>query len=285
MSAQFDYQTAFSRNLGWLTPTELELLRSKKIAIAGLGGVGGNHLLTHTRLGVECFSIADFDAFELANFNRQVGASMSSLGEPKAHVLKRMAQDINPNLTLDVYDHGLSEDNLDNFFQGVDLFIDGLDFFTLDIRAKAFDHCHRHRIPAITCAPLGLGVSMLIFMPDGPSFEEYFRLEGHPVEEQYLRFLTGLSPFALHRHALVDPSFVDLDNKKGPSVPIGAEFCAALCATNTLKILLGRGDVFTVPKGVHFDAYTHTFKISNRPFGAYHPKTMLTRWALRRLLK
>ena len=48
----FDYATAFSRNIGWLTPQEQESLRSKRVAIAGLGGVGGSHLLTLTRLGI-----------------------------------------------------------------------------------------------------------------------------------------------------------------------------------------------------------------------------------------
>ena len=48
----FDYHAAFSRNLGWVTETEQDILRSKRVAIAGLGGVGGSHLLTLTRLGV-----------------------------------------------------------------------------------------------------------------------------------------------------------------------------------------------------------------------------------------
>jgi len=70
----FDYKVAFSRNIGWVTEAEQSRLRSKRIAIAGMGGVGGGHLLTLTRLGVGAFNIADFDAFELANFNRQAGA-------------------------------------------------------------------------------------------------------------------------------------------------------------------------------------------------------------------
>ncbi len=44
----YDYHAAFSRNLGWVTETEQAILRSKRIAIAGMGGVGGAHLLTDT---------------------------------------------------------------------------------------------------------------------------------------------------------------------------------------------------------------------------------------------
>ena len=57
----FDYHEAFSRNLGWVTETEQEVLRNKRIAIAGMGGVGGSHLLTLTRLGIGAFNLADFE--------------------------------------------------------------------------------------------------------------------------------------------------------------------------------------------------------------------------------
>lgn len=87
MSSAFDYHRAFARNLGWVTEAEQAILRAKRIAIAGLGGVGGSHILTLTRLGVGAFNIADFDTFDLPNFNRQAGASLRHLGRPKAEVL------------------------------------------------------------------------------------------------------------------------------------------------------------------------------------------------------
>lgn len=65
----FDYSRAYSRNIGWVTEAEQQVLRSKRIAIGGMGGVGGSHLLTLTRLGIGNFHIADFDRFELANFS------------------------------------------------------------------------------------------------------------------------------------------------------------------------------------------------------------------------
>ena len=55
------------------------------------GGVGGTHLLTLTRLGIGSFNIADMDSFEIANFNRQVGASMSSIDKPKVDVMSALA--------------------------------------------------------------------------------------------------------------------------------------------------------------------------------------------------
>src|SRR4051812_19668227 len=59
----FDYDEAFSRNLGWVTEAEQQRLRRARVCIAGLGGVGGIYLLTLARLGIGAFSVADFDRF------------------------------------------------------------------------------------------------------------------------------------------------------------------------------------------------------------------------------
>src|SRR5450830_175505 len=134
----YNYQQAYARNIGWVTQAEQATLRGKRIAIAGMGGVGGVHLLTLARLGIGAFHIADFDSFDLANFNRQVGATMSSLGRPKVDVLGEMALDINPELKLVRFPSGVSEDNLSSFFEGVDLYVDGLDFFAFSARQATF---------------------------------------------------------------------------------------------------------------------------------------------------
>ena len=128
-------------------------------------------------LGFANFHIADLDIFELANFNRQVGATMSSLGESKTSVLARMAMDINPHASLVQFASGITDDNLREFLAGVDLFIDGFDFFAIEIRRKTFRLCRELGIPAVTAAPIGMGVVFLAFTPDAMSFEDYFRLE------------------------------------------------------------------------------------------------------------
>ncbi len=58
---RFDYEVAFSRNIGWFTEAEQARLRGCRVAVGGLGGVGGSHLLTLARLGVGQFTITDLD--------------------------------------------------------------------------------------------------------------------------------------------------------------------------------------------------------------------------------
>lgn len=280
MDDGFDYGGAFERNLGWVTATEQAILRRSRVAIAGLGGVGGGHLLTLTRLGVGAFHIADFDVFDLPNFNRQAGAAMASLGRPKVDVLADMALSINPGLDLVRFPEGVSSANLDRFLAGVDVYVDGLDFFAFGVRRDVFAACRKLGIPAVTAAPLGMSAALLCFLPGGMGFEDYFGLQNQDEAEQGLRFLAGLAPNRLHQRALLEPARIDLGRKRGPSTAMGCELCAGLAATAALKLLLKRGEVRAAPHGIQFDAYSQRLSHTWRPGGYRNP---LQRRALRRL--
>jgi molybdopterin/thiamine biosynthesis adenylyltransferase len=277
----FNYHLAFSRTIGWLTPGELNTLSQKRIAIAGLGGVGGSHLLTLTRLGIGSFNLADFDSFELENFNRQAGACMSSIGKPKIETLKQMALDINPQLNLKLFPEGIQLNNITEFLTGCDLYVDGLDFFALDIRRAIFKKAKELNIPAITCAPLGMGAALLVFMPETMDFDTYFELKDCNSEKQLFHFLIGLSPSKLAHHYLVDPTTIDLEKHKGPSTPMACEMCASVTATTALKILLKRGPVLAAPHSLTFDGYENKVKHCWRPFGAIHPFSRILSWSKR----
>lgn len=280
----FDYLQAFSRNLGWVTVEEQLQLRGKRVAIAGLGGVGGSHLLSLTRLGIGNFTLAEMDVFELANFNRQVGATCSSIGRPKLDVMHEKARDINPELDIRSFPDGINDANLDDFLTGVDLYVDSLDFFAFAARRAIFAACARRNIPAITAAPLGMGVALLCFAPHGMSFENYFRLNGHSEWEQSLRLLIGLAPAHLQAAYVRDHTRIDLAARTGPSTVMGCELCAGVAATEALKILLRRGNVTWAPRGLQFDAYRHKLSRTYLPWGNANPLQQLRLAIARRML-
>lgn len=268
----FDYETAFTRTIGWVTREELQRLRGSRVAIAGLGGVGGSHLLTLARLGIGHFRIADFDRFELHNMNRQAGATCSRLGATKVDVLAKMALDINPELDIRSFPEGVGTSNLDAFLADVDVYVDGLDFFAFEARRAVFAACRRKGIPAVTVAPLGMGAALLNFDPQGMSFDRYFDLrDGLSDEELAVRFMMGLAPAMLHMGYLADPDAVDLAAQRGPSTPMACDLCAGVMGTEVLKILLHRGRVSWAPRGVHFDAYRQRLAQTWRPGGNRNP--------------
>lgn len=266
----FSYEKAFARNIGWVTRAEQDVLRRTRVAIAGMGGVGGVHLTTLTRLGVGSFHISDFDCFDIANINRQAGAGVSTLGEPKADVMTRMAHDINPEVEIRSFNRGVGPDNLADFLCGVDVYVDGLDFFAFEARAATFAACHSLGIPAVTAAPLGMGAALLNFLPGRMSFENYFGWAGQSEDEKALRFMIGLAPRLLQDY-IADPSAVDLRARRGPSTVMACQICAGMAATEVLKLLLGRGERLAAPHGLQFDAYRLKFVRTWRPGGHRNP--------------
>ena len=264
----FNYDKAFSRNIGWVTEDEQAVLSQKRLAIAGCGGVGFEHAVTLARMGIQNFNLSDFDNFEIHNMNRQAGCFVSTQGERKLDVLERTLLDINPNCNIKKFPDGISENNYSAFLENVDAYIDGLDFFVLDIRQTIFEHCQVQGIPALTAAPLGMGVSFLCFTQDSMSFDDYFGFsKAKDDDDKAIRFLLGLSPLMLQKKYLVDKTRTSFREKRGPSTPFSVKMCSGVLGTNTIKLLLGRGDVIKAPQALHFDAYRNVLKVTFLRFG------------------
>lgn len=303
----FEYKEAFKRNLGWVLPEEQEKLKNSTIAIAGMGGAGGDHAVTLARLGVENFHIADFDIFDYGNFNRQYGATIKTVGRPKVDVIREILHDINPNISVKPFPSGIDDAHLDDFLENVNVYVDGLDIFALDVRRKVFQACHAKGIPALTAAPLGMGEAFTAFIPGkGVGFHEYFdmqdpdsmileKMKNDPVEvymlrlthymDNIIRFIVGMAPSAQHAQYLLDRKKVDLFGRDLPSIKIGMNLAAGVMATNVLKILLDRGEVCCAPNVIHFDAYRQKLVKTWRPWGQKNPLLFAARLYVRHILK
>ncbi len=291
----FNYEEAFSRNIGWVTKEEQQKLRKTKVAIGGLGGVGGDHTIVLTRLGIGNFHISDLDDYDVPNFNRQAGANMSTLGKPKAAVMEETILGINPEATVKNFDSGITDDNLEEFLEDVDIYVDSLDVFALEIRRKVFRRCYEKGIPTITAAPMGMGTAFLVFMPGKMSFDEYFNIiDPSPNASEYekeqlfndniIRFVIGVSPSVQQRHYLVDRSSVNFLKQKLPSVCMGVSLAAGTLCSNVLKLVLKRGEIVHAPCGLHFDAYRNKLIKTWRPWGNKNPIQKYMFWRVKHLL-
>ena len=279
------FERAFASNLGLLSPDEQTTLRRSTVAIPGMGGVGGAHLLTMARLGVGGFKIADRDIFELPNTNRQLGATSQTMGRLKTEVMAAMAKDINPYAVVETLHDEVTPENIDRFLEGADVVIDGLDFFRIDARRLLFARARAMRLPVVTCGPLGFSVALLVFLPDGPSFDEFMAIDDRMTErEQLMRFVVGLAPAALHIPYL-DLRRIDPAQRRGPSSVIAIDLCAGVAATETLNLLLKRRPPLAVPQYAQFDPYRLRYRRGRLWFGNRHPWQQAKLWYLRRRLK
>ncbi len=111
----------------------IEKLGKATVAVFGVGGVGGYVCEALARSGVGNIILCDGDTVDITNINRQIIALESTVGKPKAEVMKRRIADINPDAYVKVYNTFFNTDTAENFdFSSVDYIADAVD----DIKAK-----------------------------------------------------------------------------------------------------------------------------------------------------
>ena len=281
----WSYEEAFQRNLGLINPGEQEKLRNARVAIAGMGGVGGVHLVTLARMGIQNFTIADPDIFETANFNRQYGATVSAIGKSKVEVMADIVRDINPDIDVRWMREAINENNVGEFLKDADLFVDGIDAFVIDCRRTIFKAAAAKGIFAIGAGPLGFGTIWHSFDPQGMLFDQYFDLtDGMESLEMFAAFVVGIAPKALHSDYM-DYSKISVKDHVAPSCALSCQLCAGMVGVEALKIILGRGGVRSAPHYFQFDAYKEKFVHSYLMGGNRNPIQRVKRWMLMKYLR
>lgn len=158
-------------NLGILNDDEMAKLNRSKVAIVGLGGVGGIAAIQCARLGIQEFSLIDGDAFEASNLTRQMLCSTKEIGLSKAQVAANVLSDINPAIKVTVTNEFLNESNAHELLKGAEVVFDGTD----NLVARVIIHraARELGIPSVWIAvtpPFRGGV--MTFTPDTIPMEE-----------------------------------------------------------------------------------------------------------------
>ncbi len=280
----YDYQKAFSRNLGFISPDEQSLLKNAKIAIAGLGGTGGGQVHALARMGVGRFHLADPDTFELVNFNRQSGATVANLQRKKTDVAQETILGINPEAEVTLFDAGITPENIDRFLDGVDAIIDSLDFYCFQERFLLHSKARAKGIWVLTAPPLGFGFTLLIFDPKGMTFEDYFGFRpGMTERQQVVALVAGIAP-RLFMLKYLDRSKPDVEGHRLPSVGAAPFMIAGVIATEVVALLTKKGTRMRVPEIYQFDALLRRFRKKTYFWGMRGPVQRLKRVLLNQLL-
>ncbi len=158
-------------NIGILTEEEGIRLNRSKVAIVGLGGVGGITAIQCARLGIQDMHFIDGDVFEVSNLNRQMLCSISQIGRSKAQVAAESLKDINPQIKARVTTEYLTEGTAKELLAGAEVIIDCTD----NLVARVIIHraARELGIPSIWIAvtpPFRGGV--MTFTADSMSMEE-----------------------------------------------------------------------------------------------------------------
>ena len=126
--------TQFSRTELLLGKEAMEKLKNAKVAVFGIGGVGGYVCEALVRSGVGAFDLIDDDKVCLTNLNRQIIATRKTIGKYKTDVMKDRILEINPDARVEVHKCFFLPENADEFpFEEYDYIVDAVDTVTAKI--------------------------------------------------------------------------------------------------------------------------------------------------------
>lgn len=124
----------FSRTELLLGKEAMERLSRAKVAVFGIGGVGGYVCEALVRSGVGSFDLVDDDKVCLTNLNRQIIATRKTVGQYKAEVMKERILEINPDAKVEIHKCFFLPENADEFpFEEYDYIVDAVDTVTAKI--------------------------------------------------------------------------------------------------------------------------------------------------------
>ena len=144
----------FTRTELLLTPQGVEKLKRSAVAIFGIGGVGGFAAEALARSGVGRLDLFDHDTVSISNLNRQIIATLDTVGEPKVEVMKKRIASINPAAEVRANRCFYLPENADSIdLSQYDYIIDAVD--TVSAKLELAERATRLGVPVISCMGAG----------------------------------------------------------------------------------------------------------------------------------
>ena len=162
----------YQRNVPALTEAECAIVRTKKVAVIGCGGLGGYLVELLARVGVGSITAVDGDVFEPSNLNRQLLSETALLGSSKAEAAAHRIARVNPDVVVVAVEAFLDENNAFDLISGCDAVLDALD--NIPARRTLAKACDRAGIPYVYGAIRGWVAQAAISMPGDHLIEKLY---------------------------------------------------------------------------------------------------------------
>ena len=148
-----------------------ERLLQSRVLIVGLGGLGSPAALYLAAAGVGTLVVADFDAVDLTNLQRQILHTTDRLGMAKVDSAIQALGALNPDVQVEGYRGLIDAECLPGLLEGVDAVVDACDNFATRYAVNAA--CQRHQIPLVSGAAIRAEGQVTVFpgTPGGPCYQ------------------------------------------------------------------------------------------------------------------
>ena len=144
----------FTRLEALIGSDKINLIKSKRIVVLGLGGVGSYALEALIRCGVEDIIIVDADIIDISNLNRQLMTNQNNIGESKVDILESRIKSINPNARVTKIKEFITPDNIDLIFDlKPDYIIDAIDY--VKTKKILIQECLKRKVKFIVSTGMG----------------------------------------------------------------------------------------------------------------------------------
>lgn len=164
----------------------VERLAASRVALFGLGGVGGHACEALARAGVGALALFDADSVEETNLNRQLVALRSTLGQPKVEAMARRVADINPDCRVETYPIFYGPGNGADFpLGGYDYVVDAVD--TVSAKLELARRAREAGVPLISA--MGAGDKL---HPERLELADIYETSGCPLARVMRRELRKL---------------------------------------------------------------------------------------------
>lgn len=144
----------FSRSELLLGKENMEKLKRSRVAVFGIGGVGGHAAEALARTGIGALELFDSDTVSVTNINRQIIATLDAVGRYKTEVMKERIARINPEAEVTVHNCFFLPENSSEFdFSGYDYVVDAVD--TVSAKIELVMKCREEGVPIISSMGAG----------------------------------------------------------------------------------------------------------------------------------
>lgn len=144
----------FSREELLIGKEAIEILKNSRVAVFGVGGVGGFVVEVLARCGVGTIDVIDNDVVDPSNINRQIIATVDTIGQEKVNVVEQRIKSINPNAVVNKHRcFFLPETAKDFDFTRFDYVVDAID--TVSGKIEIILQAKKAGVPVISCMGAG----------------------------------------------------------------------------------------------------------------------------------
>lgn len=258
------YNELFSRNLGIITEKDQKLLNKSRLAVFGLGGLGGVICEILTRTGINSIKIIDKDIYDISNLNRQIYATTKSLGKYKTDETEERLKEINLGIKIEKY-MVIDAHNCNQILRDVSCAILALDETIPCIIISR--ECVKLNIPLIEGWALPFG-NVRVFTKETPSLEEVYELPTlnknisllteHEKKELNLLMLMQLRKINEIDNYFTDNAMERIIHGEIPSFAPMVWLTACIMSFEVIKVILKKPEISYSPKLSIFNPFNFT---------------------------